>query len=96
MKEIIAGPDQGKAAKAAPARSHQHGAISMAGVIAAQQKRSIRKMMPVLHRERTIHPEERPAETLETETARRRCPESVMRAVPSIHLRQDIKQTMNL
>lgn len=69
MKEIVTGADQSKAAKAAAARSHQDRAISMACVIAAQQKWSIRKRMALLDRQWTIPLEEYPAKTLETEIA---------------------------
>ena len=71
VKEIIAGADQGKVAKAASARRHQDCAVSMACVIAAEQKWPVWKMMSRLHRQRTIPLEERPAKTLETETAGR-------------------------
>lgn len=69
MKEIVTGSDQGEVAKPASTRGHQDCAISMACVIAAQQKWPVRKVMSLLNRQRTIPPEECPAKTLETETA---------------------------
>ena len=71
MKEIVAGADQRKAAKTAPARGHQDRTVGMTRVIAAKQKWFVGKMMSVLHGERTIPVEERPAKTLETQTADR-------------------------
>src|ERR1700677_1432593 len=68
-KEIVAGADQSKAAKAAPARRHQDRTVRMAGVIAAKQKGCVRKMMSLLYREGTIPLEERPAKAFETQTA---------------------------
>jgi hypothetical protein len=96
VKEIVAGSDQSKAAKAAPTGGHQDRAVGMAGVIAAKQKWRIRKVMSLLYREGTIPLEECPAKAFEAQTAKRRRAESIVRAVPAIHLRQDIKQIMNL
>ena len=68
-KEIVAGSDQGEAAKAALTGGHQDRAVGMAGVIAAKQKRSVRKMMSLFHPEGTIPLEECPAKAFETQTA---------------------------
>src|SRR3984893_8782038 len=68
-KEIVAGADQSKATKAAPARGHQDCTVGMTSVIAAKQKWCVRKMMPLLYREGTIPLEECPAKAFESETA---------------------------
>lgn len=70
-KEIVAGSDKSEAAKAAPARGHQDRTVGMTAVIAAKQKRAVRKMMALLHNEGAIPPEECTAKTLETQTAQR-------------------------
>ena len=66
----------------------------MTTVVAAKQKRGIRKMMPIFYREGAIALEECPAKTLEAQAAYRWRPESIILAVPAAHLRQDIKQIM--
>src|ERR1700677_2174129 len=69
VKKVVAGTEQSEAAKAAPAGGHQRRAVSMAGVIAAEQKRSVGKVMSSLHRERTAAGEEHPAKTFKHRTA---------------------------
>lgn len=96
MEEIVAGADQRKTAKAAPARGHQDRTIGMTRVIAAKQEWCVRKMMSPLDRQGTIPLEEGAAKLFETQTAERGCRESVVHTSPAIHLRQDTKQMMNL
>jgi len=67
-KEIIAGADQSKTAKAPASSGHQGRAVGVTGMIAAEQKWSVRKKMSLLHSERTVPPEEGSTKTFETQT----------------------------
>ena len=84
-EEIVAGADQRKVAKAAPAGGHQHRTVGMTAVIAAKQEWRVRKMMPLFYCERTIPLEECSAKAFEAETACRGCLERVTEAGPATH-----------
>src|ERR1700679_2893215 len=85
MKKIVTGAEQSKAAKAASTGGHQHRAINVARVIAAEQKRLVRKVIETLDREWTVAGEERSAKTLKHRAADCRCSEGAIRFVPAIH-----------
>jgi hypothetical protein len=61
-------------------------------VIATKQKRHVRKMMFLFYGKRTIPIEKCPAKKFKTQAAKIPCPEPVVRAMPAVHPRQDIKQ----
>src|SRR5580704_18901169 len=85
VEKIITGTEHCECRKRKPGSRHENCTIDMARVIAADDKRGSRKMIPPSNRQTTITSEKRPAKGLKHGAPRHRRQKHILRFAPVRH-----------